>query len=164
MTILVKMKIIETTHINDAHKQAAHRLWNEEYPTQIAHKNIGELEHYLSQLQEARHLLAVTDAGEIAGWAFAFNRDGKRWFAIIISNSAQGAGLGSRMLNKLKENETVLNGWAADHDDDKKQNGEVYRSPLGFYEKNGFEIHKDLRLAHPNLDVIKITWRKSATS
>jgi GNAT superfamily N-acetyltransferase len=153
------MTIVEASILSEAQKQAVHQLWNEEYPVQIMHKDIGELEAYLNNLTEPHHYLAVNDDNEICGWAFAFDRDNERWFAIIVGKGAQRRGLGSLLLNKLKADEQILNGWAADHDNDRKRNGEVYKSPLGFYEKNGFEIRKDIRLDHPSLSVIKISWR-----
>lgn len=159
MRILLSMTIVETKYLDDMQKQAVYQLWNDEYPVQIMHKDMDELEAYLTNLSEPRHYLAVNDGNEICGWAFTFDRDGERWFAIIVGDTAQRSGLGTQLLNTLKTNEQALNGWAADHDNDRKRNGEVYRSPLGFYEKNGFEILKDIRLDHPSLSVIKISWR-----
>lgn len=62
------------------------------------------------------------------------------------------------MLNKLKEDEAVLNGWVIDHDSDKKLNGNYYKSPIEFYQKNGFEIIAETRLELDIMSAVKIKW------
>jgi hypothetical protein len=62
----------------------------------------------------------------IGGWAFLFDRDGERWFAIILSEILQGRGVGRKILDQLKQTESELNGWVIDHNSDKKINGSVY--------------------------------------
>ena len=58
----------------------------------------------------------------------------------------QKRGLGTKLLELLKEKENILNGWVIDHANYIKQNGEPYPSPLEFYIKNDFNVHSDIRL------------------
>jgi len=69
-------------------------------------------------------------------------------------------------LNKLKSENDILNGWVIDHKNDVKINGELYQSPLLFYEKNDFQIFPEYRLEIPILSAVKITWckRQNASS
>ena len=70
----------------------------------------------------------------------------------------KGKGLGRKMLDKLKQSENHLNGWVIDHNNDKKKNGKPYISPLGFYQKCGFEILVKERLEHHKISAVKIKW------
>lgn len=62
------------------------------------------------------------------------------------------------MLNKLKDDEDTLNGWVIDHDLDKKSNGYYYKSPIGFYQKNGFKVISETRLELEIMSAVKIIW------
>lgn len=94
------------------------------------------------------------------GWALTFERENEKWFAIILSEKIKGKGLGRKMLNELKKEEQVLNGWVIDHNNDKKKNGQQYISPLKFYEKCGFIILSDVRLELDKISAVKIKWMK----
>lgn len=94
----------------------------------------------------------------ILGWALKFERENEKWFAIILSEIIKGKGLGRKMLNELKKEEQVLNGWVIDHNNDKKKNGQLYVSPLKFYEKCDFEIIVNERLELDKISAVKIKW------
>ncbi|MCK9481612.1 MAG: hypothetical protein M0R38_07625 [Bacteroidia bacterium] len=64
------------------------------------------------------------------------------------------------MLNELKSDENVLNGWVIDHNSDIKINGNFYQSPLNFYLKNEFEILNETRLELEIMSAVKIKWKK----
>lgn len=78
---------------------------------------------------------------------------------MIIDSSIQGGGFGSRLLNLAKESNLALNGWVIDNDNELKQNGELYKSPIGFYRKNGFGILTDLKFDYQNIQGIKVKWQ-----
>ncbi len=151
-------KILKRTNLNDQERMQLLDLWNNEYPEKISYKSIIDFNNYLLKLSNLTHLLMIDKSNNILGWAFSFNRDNERWFAIIISEEQQRKGLGQQMLNELKKSETILNGWVIDHNNDKKINGEVYNSPLGFYRKNDFNVLKNERLELENLSAVKIKW------
>jgi len=152
------MTIQVTDSLNKAQEEALHDLWNSEYPKETAHKDIAGLEAYLNGLGQCRHYLLKSDAGGgIDGWASTFDREGERWFAIIIDNKHQRKGFGSLLLDRLKQDEQVLNGWITEGDL-LKVNGEAYLSPLAFYQRNGFKVHRDITYKHNSLLFVKISW------
>ncbi len=119
-------------------------LWNREYPKRL-NETRESFEAYLQKTENHQHFLMLDDANEIIGWAYTFDRDGERWFSIIINSLYHGIGLGRKMLDQLKQTEERLNGWVIDGANEIKLNGEFYPSPLIFYLKNDFEVLPDIR-------------------
>lgn len=151
-------EITESSHLAIAEKEIIFRLWNKEYPEKLCFKTIPDLENYLVTLANAEYYFLKNTAGEIEGWAITFMRENEKWFTLTVSIEAQGRGKGTSLLDKLKENSENLNGWVIDHNNDVKQNGEPYKSPLVFYQKNNFLICTEIRLEIPVLSAVKITW------
>ncbi|MEZ4935917.1 MAG: GNAT family N-acetyltransferase, partial [Saprospiraceae bacterium] len=141
-------------------KAALLELWDNEYPAQLGYSDMAAFDGYLDKLINVEHFLVEANDGTIMGWYFHFLRDNAKWFVIILSSEIQGKGVGSALLAKAKKTETELFGWLTDHDRYKKRNGDVYRSPLGFYKKNGFEVLADERLELDKLSAVKIRWVK----
>jgi len=144
-----------------AQKIAVSLLWNQEYPAQVILEKMIDLDQYLAGLTDVIHFLYTTDHGEILGWAFKFKRNGEMWFAVILDSSIHHLGIGTLLLNTLKEGEETLNGWVIDHERYKKSNGKTYHSPLPFYLKNGFLTCTEIRMEFPHLSAVKITWKNS---
>ncbi|MBW4358888.1 GNAT family N-acetyltransferase [Flavobacterium taihuense] len=154
------MKIIQTKFLTFEQKQSLFELWNAEYPERIGYKNLSEFENYLEGLLEIKHYLLVDDLNQIFGWAFTFIREDEDWFGIIINSKIQGKKFGTLLLDELKRNTSVLNGWATDHQNDVKRNKEAYLSPLEFYTKNGFIVDQTIRMENEKISAIKIRWEK----
>ena len=154
------MKIVKQTELNLKQKEEIFELWNNEYPEKLTYKTIVEFENYLSKLTEQNHYLLLNENEETQGWATTFKRENAKWFAIILSEKLHGKGIGTKMLNTLKNDENTLNGWVIDHNSDKKINGNFYQSPLEFYIKNGFEILSEIRLEIEIMSAVKIKWTK----
>lgn len=152
------MRVIHTDELTEKQKRAILKLWNNEYPDQLSHKDLAGLNAYLSNIPSAQHYLCMKTT-RILGWAFKFSRDAETWFAIILDSSIQKQGIGTMMLEKLKTNEKALSGWVVDHDLYHKANGETYHSPLSFYLKNGFGVNRQLRLESPQLSAALIKWQ-----
>lgn len=152
------MKIIETNCLNELQKKALFNLWNQEYPRQLKFISFEDLDTYLNNLQNPTHYFGLNEKAEIVAWAFVFERDREQWFAIIVDNSKQKKGCGTQLLNHLKTKVFVLNGWVIDHENDIKQNGKNYSSPLSFYTKNKFIIFKEERLETEKISAVKIKW------
>jgi len=149
---------ITTTHTpTPAQKQSIYHLWNNEYPAQLAYADITGIDQYLLNLNNQRHYF-VADNDNVVGWAFTFEREAEKWFAIIVDSTTQRKGVGTMLMDALKEQEPILNGWVTDHDRYKLLNGAPYPSPLSFYLKNGFEVCGDVRLETDKLSAIKIRW------
>lgn len=155
------MKIVKQTALNDRQKEDILGLWNNEYPEKLAYNTIADFENYLHKLHGQHHYLLLDENEQTIGWATTFTRVNEKWFAIIIAGKLHGKGIGTKILNKLKEDENSLNGWVIDHNADKKSDGSHYRSPLGFYLKNHFEIVGETRLELETMSAAKIRWTKS---
>lgn len=153
------MNIIEQNELSNTQKMRIIEMWNAEYPASLAHSGISSFDDYLNKLGEKKHFLLFDDAGKIAAWAMIFERDGAKWFAIIVDGKTQGKGFGVKVLDALKSAEKRLFGWVIDTDNYKKANGEIYRSPLGFYEKIGFIIHENERIIKQEISGVKIEWK-----
>jgi hypothetical protein len=87
---------IETKYLNIKHKQEIINLWNEEYPIQLNYKKIEDFEIYLENLNNCIHYLIQDSNNIIKGWAFKFERENKKWFAVIIAKEFQGIGIGKK--------------------------------------------------------------------
>lgn len=133
-------------------------LWNREYPNQLKHDQLTDLEQYLDQLTDPYHYLYTNDTDDILGWAFKFARDGEKWFAVILDSSLHKKGIGTFLLDQVKDQEKSLHGWVVEHDNYRRSDGETYPSPLNFYLKNGFKIIEEIRLESSKLSAVKITW------
>lgn len=153
------MKIIKSNTLTKSQKETICFLWNREYPRQLV-VTLEELDQFFSPITSHQHFLVLDDADEIVGWAFTFDRDGDRWFSMLINTLYQRLGIGRMVLKLLKEKETHLNGWVIDHPHDIKQNGEAYESPLPFYLKNEFVVQPDIRMENEKISAVKIEWRK----
>ena len=154
------MRISETTILLPEQKPELLRLWNDEYPTELRYYSVDELDKYLQGLGHPVHYLLADDDGAIAGWAWTFDREGQRWFAIILDSSIQRQGYGSLLLSRLKQKETILLGWVTDSNDKVKNNGTPYLSPIEFYRKNDFQVCSSERLETDKLSAVKIKWER----
>ena len=154
------MEIVEKKVLSLEQKEALCQLWNNEYPEKLSYKKTEEFDIYLNSLSDTKHYLLIVDTNEIKGWAFTFLREDEMWFAIIVDGQMQGKGKGSLLLEVLKNGKNNLNGWVVDHENDSKQNGEAYISPLLFYIKNGFTICNGTRIENEKISAVKINWNR----
>lgn len=155
------MEILKTYKLTIQQKQDILRLWNAEYPAHLNYQDVTGLEKYLGTLTNAVHWIISDPSEHIKAWLTTFTRDEARWFAMIVDGSLQGQGIGSRLLDAAKKQEQELNGWATDHDRDKRADGKPYSSPIHFYLKNGFEVLHNTRLEKGALSTVKIRWTKN---
>ncbi|NLR91152.1 GNAT family N-acetyltransferase [Flammeovirga agarivorans] len=132
------------------------QLWNSVYPMQLAYKDLDCIREYLTALHHKKHILVKTPTNKVIGWFFSFERDGERWFAILINNEYKRKGLGSDLIKLAKKQFAPLNGWVIDHERYYRLDGEKYVSPLAFYLRHGFRIATDVRLEIPTLSAVKI--------
>jgi GNAT superfamily N-acetyltransferase len=93
-------------------------------------------------------------------WHCDFERDSERNFAMIVSRQAQGLGIGTKLLSLAKSINNSLFGWVVIGDGYKKIDGSEYPSPVGFYEKTGFDILYDQTWESDVLKTVKIRWGK----
>lgn len=152
------MEIIETPELTKEQKQELLSLWNKEYPERLKHADLEEFNHYLSKQVQKKHYILKSEEGKINGWAFLFEREKETWFALILDSKLHGKGFGTSLVCKMQESEETLCGWVIDHNKERKQNGEMYKSPLGFYLERGFTVARNERLETDKISAVKIVW------
>lgn len=157
------MEFTETKILNKRQKRDIIFLWNQEYPKKLQLPTLIDFESYLQGLGDKNHIILTDETNSVRGWLMYFIRDGERWFAMLIDASQQGKGLGSKFLNLAKRRNKELNGWVIDNDKETKENGHNYKSPIGFYQKNGFEILDEIKLEKKEIKGIKVRWKKDGT-
>ena len=155
------MRIEIKPTLSQEQKEIITRLWNAEYPEQIKYENVEEFEAFLDRITQHKHFLLFDDGENLKAWLVSFNREGERWFSIIVDGSEQKKGYGTRLLNEVKQHENELNGWVVPDDNFLKTNGEKYLSPLEFYQKNGFTILENITNKKGDLYFIKINWKQN---
>ncbi|KQR72275.1 GNAT family N-acetyltransferase [Pedobacter sp. Leaf176] len=151
--------LLTKTSLTNSEKTQISGIWNNEYPESLNFIDSNGFDNYLAGLSDPVHYLLEGENGEILAWACKFIRDNEKWFAIIIDKKIHGQGKGTALLNSLKEDETVLTAWVIDKEA-VKLNGEIYKSPLNFYLKNGFLLCPEIRLENEKMSAVKITWKK----
>lgn len=154
------MKIIAQNNLSHTEREFVYRLWNQEYPRTLSYKTTADLEAYLKTLEDPIFYFALDTSDNPVAWSTLFNREGERWFAMIVADEAQRNGIGGQLLERMKEKERSLYAWAIDHFDDVKSNGEIYLSPLPFYLRNGFTICHGERFPSDILSAVKIMWKR----
>ena len=156
MTFLQAPPTLTTTQ-----KEEILTLWNTVSPANISHDTIESLEEYLKTLNNVIYTLTLDDQEKVVGWFADFDREGGRWFAMLLDASVQGKGVGSSLLTQVKSRYDDISGWVIDHSDDARLDGKPYISPVNFYLKNGFEIVSDVRLELDYLSCVKMRWCKN---
>ncbi|WP_372766547.1 GNAT family N-acetyltransferase [Lutibacter sp.] len=154
------MKIITTNSLENHQIKVVYELWNAEYPKNLFHNNVSDFKNYLENLTNQWNLLIIDENGNIKGWYLDFLRADEKWFAMILASEIHGKGFGTRLLNEAKKRASELNGWVIDKPNYLKQNGDCYKSPIPFYQKNGFHVLPEVRLELEHLSAVKITWKK----
>ncbi len=149
------MEVTRTKHLTDNQFQQIDKLWDEEYPLKLK----GRFGIMLDGVENFSHYLIEDETNHILAWAVEFQKDQEIRFSIVVHSQHQGKGLGKVLINQLKADLGEFYGWVIDHNDDKKENKENYKSPLLFYQKLGFEILHDQRIDSELLKAVKIKWR-----
>ena len=155
------MDFTKTKDLDLKEKKQIFDLWNKEYPRNLEYENFQQFEDYLKELKDQNHILVLDKNERIIGWYFDFIREDERWFAAILKSEFHGHKIGTALIELAKKDRSRLNGWVITSNEYLKSNGTAYRSPLGFYLKNGFIIHEEMRLETDKISAIKISWSNS---
>lgn len=126
----------------------------------MIYKTASEFDFYLNGLLNTDHFLSVDDSDKIMGWVYTFLREEEIWFGLILNQKIQGQGNGSVLLNVIKSKNDSLNGWVSDRENEIKQDGSFYKSPMPFYIKNDFTIIPEVRIENEKLSAVKINWKR----
>ena len=151
------MEIVNSDSLTTDQKRQIVNLWNNEYPKDLSLAGVEGFDAYLEKLADKHHLLIV-EHGQVVGWLIYFIRDGERCFAMILDPSVQGKGLGTALLGKAKEYNSVLVGWVIEANDHLKNDGTFYTSPVNFYKKAGFKILADVVTDKNGIKGIQVRW------
>lgn len=141
-------------------RQQIRTIWNEEYPEIICEKSKEKFDAYIDSLEDAAHTLVLDEQKKVQGWYADFNRDNDRWFLIILSTKLQRKGIGKQLIERAQQKHNKLNGWAIFSDTYKKADKTFYSNPIGFYEKLGFCIRRDITFETKIMKTLKIEWQK----
>jgi hypothetical protein len=129
-------------------------LWNDEYPIKLKDR----FPILLNGVAYFNHYLILDAARNVIPWAVDFEKEKELRFSIIVASANKGKGLGTKLIEKLKSENTVFYGWVIDHDKNVKQNGESYQSPLSFYVERGFGVLQNERIDSEMISAVKIKW------
>ncbi|MEM6274398.1 MAG: GNAT family N-acetyltransferase [Myxococcota bacterium] len=153
--------IRKTDRLDDSESEWLRTMWNAEFPERLQHPDALSLKRYLDGLTNTVHYIAYAKNGAAAGWLTTFDRDGGRWFAMILGRAHQRLGIGTELLARAKtETRGVLSGWVVDGNHMARADGTPYPSPVDFYERNGFRRLVDERLELPHLSAVRIVWSR----
>ncbi|MCC2590635.1 GNAT family N-acetyltransferase [Chryseobacterium sp. MFBS3-17] len=145
------MEILKAKNIDENQFQQINDLWNEEYPINLKNR-FGLL---LEGVSNYNHYL-IEENNQILAWAVDFEKDNETRFSIIVNKKHQRKGLGSLLIDRLKKDLGEFYGWVIDHNNDIKENGEFYQTPISFYRNNGFEVLIDERIDSEIIKAVKI--------
>ena len=154
------MKVQKTKILTESQFQQINHLWNQEYPINLKDR----FPILLNDVQNFQHYLLEDENKIILAWAVFFEKDGEIRFSIIVDNKYQGQGWGKLLIQQLIQDLDHFFGWVIDRDGDLKSNGQPYQSPLGFYQKLGFQVLEDQRLDTEMLQAVKIQWNGKRSS
>lgn len=155
------MKLIEKKILTDQEKRRIAEIWNHEYPKSLNFSESYGFDDYLKTISRPNHYVLVDENHVIWAWACKFTREGAKWFAVILDGSLHGKGKGTEILNAIKENEPTLNAWVIDGGNAIKLDGQLYKSPMDFYLKNGFKACPEIRFENEKMSAVKIVWKQA---
>ena len=154
------LEIVQTSVLSEEQKNQILRIWNSEYPEFLLYSNVSDFDFYLDELENSRHYIAKY-RNEIIGWVCLFDRDEEKWFVTLVSSSSQKRGVGSHLIQIAQNHSKVLNGWVIEKASYFKANGDLYKSPLAFYEKNGFEKTND-HFSNKDFEAVQVRWTRDS--
>lgn len=132
--------------------------WNAVYPVQLRMEPEA-LRAFIDRDDRSRQYLSRDDSGRMRGWGLCFDREGARWFSLLVAEAHQGKGIGAALVRAMQADESDLRGWVIDHDRDRLASGEPYRSPLAFYRQLGFDICHGVRWDDTQISAVMIRWQ-----
>ena len=146
--------ILKTNKLSDSHLNQINQMWNDEYPIKL--KNRFPI--LLEGVENYHHYIIEDAEQNIMAWAVDFEKENEIRFSIIVNSIHKGKGLGSKLVERLKLENKLFYGWVIDHNNDKRESGELYINPMPFYLKHGFEILQNERIETEMIQAVKIKW------
>jgi len=118
--------------------------WNALFPKAVAVADLKTLQAIISPAP-IKHYTIRNAKQELLAWLAVYPRYDVNWFSLLVSEGAQGQGIGRRLLKKSIDDFKNLYGWAVDVAGQSRFDGSAYHSPLKFYERLGFAICSGIR-------------------
>jgi GNAT superfamily N-acetyltransferase len=146
------MQFTRTKTLSETQFQQIDTLWNSSYPVPLKDR-FGIL---LDGCSDYNHYVLEDELGRVAGWAVNFVISGENRFSIIVHPGYKGKGLGKQLIQRLRADHDELYGWVIDHNNDIKEDGTPYISPLPFYEQLGCTVLMDQRLDTELIKAVKV--------
>jgi hypothetical protein len=151
---MIKKEFQITKILTLSQENQINHLWNIEYPSKLNNRFLL----LLKDVSKYTHYIVEDENQNIIAWAMDFEKDNEIRFSIIVDSNYKGQGLGKLLIDQLKIEHAEFYGWVIDHENDLKENGQVYESPIPFYLKQGFKILPDCRLDTELIKAVKIAW------
>ncbi len=129
-------------------------MWNAEYPIKLKDR----FPILLEGVESYNHYIIEDAEQNIMAWAVDFEKENETRFSIIVNSIHKGKGLGSKLVERLKLENKLFYGWVIDHNNDMKENGTLYITPIPFYLKHGFEILHNERIETEMIQAVKVKW------
>ncbi len=136
------------------------QIWCSEYPRQSVFNTYKKFDDYICAMVNPTHYLVKDTTKKVLGWLVTVDRDNSRWLVILVHSDTQKLGLGSLLLNEVKYVEPSISAWITPHNNYFKADGSIYRTPLPFYLKNGFQL-TDETFEKDDFSGTKIIWSSS---
>jgi hypothetical protein len=149
------MRVIHTEQLSKNQYQQIDFLWNKEYPKNL----MNRFSMLLADAKHYRHFILEKEQNIIVGWAVLFDTENETRFSILVAESYKRKGLGCQLIGELKKACSSFYGWVIDHNNDMKDDGSIYHSPLPFYVKLNFQVLHDQRLETPIISAVKVKWQ-----
>lgn len=131
---MIPIEVVETIDLETLRQVWS--IWNAEYPAKIMYPTVAALGDFLHTLQNPRWYLSRANE-DLNGWVITFDYTGFRWLAMAIVRDKQRQGLGTALLLKAME-EGSLSAWVVEEPIYLRTDGELYSSPIPFYQKHGW--------------------------
>ena len=146
--------------VSQFEKRQIFEIWRAEYPKQSVFEIFEAFHKFIEELINPCHFLIKTEQDTIAGWSATIDRDGGRWLILLVHRDFQRMGVGSRLLDAMKKDETALSAWITPHNNYVKIDGAAYITPLPFYLKNDFTVTGET-FEKDDFSGTKIIWQRS---
>ena len=153
------LNLTKVNTLSNQDKRQIFIIWSAEYPKQSVFNSYDEFDTFILSLVNPTHYLIKNNDDRLLGWLVTIDRDGGRWLIILVDSSEQKQGIGSRLLDEMKQIESSVSAWITPHNNYFKADGTPYITPLPFYEKNGF-ILTDETFVKDDFGGTRIYWKK----
>ncbi len=165
----IAYSVEDYTNIDEEDCTVYQNMFNSEYPTILDRVTIEYAKRRLLNIDDKIKIITarnITSEGSKLVGLMIIRQSKKEklvpWFSMVIQRGFQQKGIGTVLVNKAKQLYDKLHGWCTPKDGYTREDGSIYPSPLGFYQKHDFKIRKEKVDYKEGLDLVEIVWRKES--